>query len=466
MGEPRGFLEHERVDPPERDPAERVRDWDDLRAAALPLVDVGRQGARCMECGVPFCHDACPVGNRIPEWNELVRLGDWRAAIDRLHATNAFPELTGMICPAPCESACVLEINDDPVTIKQIELAIVEKAFAEGWVTPRSRPRPSPFTVAVVGSGPAGMAAAARLNERGHGVVLYERDERAGGLNRFGVPDAKLPKAVLDRRLALMEEEGVSIRCGVEVSGPEVREEHDAVVVCVGAREERALEVPGADLDGVHSAMDYLYVRNRAVASGDPGPGTITARDRRVVVIGAGDTSADCLANALRENCASAVQLDTYPAPSGTRPREIAGWPRMPKRSPTHYALDEGAERVSSVRVTEVTGAGGRATGVRSVELGDDREPVRGTDTERPADLVLVAIGFTRPEHGGPIEALELARTADGLVAAPAYATSADGVFAAGDARLGATLTVTAIDDGQKCATAVHEWLTSGTPTR
>jgi glutamate synthase (NADPH/NADH) small chain len=462
MTNPRGFLEIERVEQPEREPHARVADYGDVHERLDP-ADLSRQGERCMGCGVPFCLDGCPLGNLIPDWNGLVADGEWRLAIDQLHATNPFPELTGLICPAPCESACVLEINSEPVTIKQIELSIVERAWQEGWIEPSPPTVRSGRRVAVIGSGPAGMAVAADLNRAGHAVVVHERDEAPGGLNRFGVPDAKLPKEVIDRRIALMEAEGIEFRCGVDVGGEvdpaELLAEVDALVLATGARLARRLEAPGADLPGVVPAMTYLYARNRAVAAGRTADhGEPTAADKHVVVIGGGDTGADCMSNALREGARSVTQLDNYPAPRGTRPREIAGWPASPRRLPTHYAPDEGGVRRSAVMVTGVAERDGRATAVEAVRVDetDRRTPLPGGRLNLPADLILVAIGFSGPEGALP-DALGLTRGPETTIAG--HTTNVPGVFVAGDARMGARLTVTAIDDGRRCGRVVDSWL-------
>jgi glutamate synthase (NADPH) small chain len=466
MPDPRGFLEIERVGMPERDARERIADYDDLHERMAP-EGLSTQGQRCMGCGIPFCLNGCPLGNLIPDWNNLVAEDDWRSAMHRLHATNPFPELTGLICPAPCESACVLEINSEPVTIKQIELGIVERGWEEGWIVPSLPTTRSGRRVAVIGSGPAGMAVAAELNKGGHRVVVFERDESPGGLNRFGVPDAKLPKDVIDRRIALMEAEEIEFRCGVEIGGesgmdPRVLvEEFDAVVLATGARVARRLEVPGSDLPGVLPAMDYLYARNRAVAAGTPEAGDgPSAAGKDVIVIGGGDTGADCMSNALREGARSVTQLDTYPAPAGSRPREIVGWPEQPRRLPTHYALDEGGERRSAVSVTGIASEDGRVTGVEAVRLehAPERRPVPGGELTLPADLVLVAIGFSGPEQALP-DALGLDRGPQGTIAG--HETGSAGIFACGDARMGARLTVTAINDGRRCAREVEKWLAS-----
>ncbi|MQA73595.1 MAG: glutamate synthase small subunit [Solirubrobacterales bacterium] len=466
----RAFMEIARVADPERDPRERVGDYGEI-FGVLPADELRLQGARCMDCGVPFCNSGCPLGNLIPDWNDLVRRGDWREAIEQLHATNNFPEFTGLICPAPCESACVLAIDDDPVMIKQIEYAIVHRAFEEGWIQPQEPARRSGQSVAVIGAGPAGMAAAAELNQVGHRVTVFERDEAVGGLMRFGVPDAKLEKWMIDRRVDLLEAEGVRFECGADVGGElgadELCAAHDAVVVAIGARAERDLEAPGRELAGVHFAMDYLYQRNRFVARSQghhaPEPEQeITAAGKHVVVIGGGDTGMDCVSNANREGAASATLLDVYPElPAGGR-YDDTPWPLAPKRSLTTYALDEGGERRFGHQVVSLEGdgtvralRGRRVTGSSSSVL----EPVAGSEFEVPADLVLIAIGFTGPERGGAVGALGLELGKRGTVADRIFATSREGVFVAGDARVGQSLIVTAIAEGRRGARAVERWL-------
>ena len=481
---PRAFMEISRVADPERDPAERVRDYGEI-FGVLPADELRLQGARCMDCGVPFCNSACPLGNLIPDWNDLVRRNDWRAAIEQLHATNNFPEFTGLICPAPCESACVLDIDDDPVMIKQIEYAIVHRAFEEGWIVPKPPPRRTGSTVAVVGSGPAGMAVAAELNSVGHAVTVYERDEAVGGLMRFGVPDAKLEKWMIDRRVKLLEAEGVRFECGVavgeDVSADELRESNDAVVIAIGSRVERDLEAPGRELDGVHFAMDYLYQRNRWVARSNQAPQQrrgsatasqgeaapepeieITAAGKHVVVIGGGDTGMDCISNANREGALSATLLDVYPEvpPNGRYPE--TPWPLPPKRSVTTYALDEGGERRFGHQVIALDGDGAvRSVRARRVTGNSSRNlvAVEGSEFELPAELVLIAIGFTHPAHDDVVGELGLELDGRGNVSADDFATSKAGVFAAGDARIGQSLIVSAIAEGRRCARAVDRWL-------
>jgi glutamate synthase (NADPH/NADH) small chain len=478
VGELRGFLKLRRARDPERDPVERVADYKEI-FLPLPQAEARDQGARCMECGVPFCHEGCPLGNLIPDWNDLVYRDRWRDAIDQLHLTNNFPEFTGLICPAPCESACVLDINDDPVMIKGVEYAIIHRAWEEGWVVPRPPAQRTGRRVAVIGSGPAGMAVAAELNKMGHRVVVLERDEAVGGLMRFGVPDFKLEKWMIDRRVDVLEQEGIEFRCGVDagvdVSADELRAEYDAVVICTGSRLHRELDVPGSDLTGIHPAMDYLYQRNRWVAAQEGGPSplprdvpapdeVISARGRHVVVIGGGDTGMDCIANANREGALSIASYDTYePLPAGGRYPD-SPWPEHPRRTPTTYALDEGPERTFETSVQAFEGEDGRVVRARIARVQGKRSVVPGSEFVVPADLVLVAIGFTGPEPGGLLEQLGVERDARGNVVDTDYATSVPGVFAAGDARRGQSLIVWAIAEGRQAAQAVDAYLTGEAP--
>ena len=473
MADPRGFLKARRVASPERDPAERVKDYDEIYQT-LPVVELKEQAARCMDCGVPFCNNGCPLGNLIPDWNDLVRTGEWKAAIDQLHATNNFPEFTGLICPAPCESACVLDINDDPVMIKQIEWAIIERACKEGWVVPNPPEQRTGMTVGVVGSGPAGMAVAAELNQVGHEVTVYERDETPGGLMRFGVPDAKLEKWMIDRRIELLAEEGITFECDAEVGGEagaisadELRERHDAVVMAIGSRVERDIEIPGRELDGVHFAMEYLYQRNRFVAREHGNPSreperVVSAAGKDVVVIGGGDTGMDCVSNALREGANEALLLDVYPDVPQDGRYPNTPWPIQPRRLLTTYALDEGGERRFARQVTHLEGNGSVQTVHARQVTGDSSrtlEPVPGSEYTLPAELVLIAIGFTSPESDGLVSDLGIDLDDRGNLDAKRFETSVDGVFAAGDARIGASLIVTAIAEGRRCARAVEAWL-------
>ena len=475
MPDPRGFMKAHRVPSPEREPAERVKDYGEIYQT-LPEAELKQQASRCMDCGVPFCNNGCPLGNLIPDWNDLVRTGQWRAAIDQLHATNNFPEFTGLVCPAPCESACVLDINDDPVMIKQIEWAIIERAFEEGWVVAKPPEQRTGTTVGVVGSGPAGMAVAAELNQVGHEVTVYERDETPGGLMRFGVPDAKLEKWMIDRRVKILEEEGITFDYDVEVGGEgpgalsadELRDRHDAVVMAMGSRVERDLEVPGRELDGVHFAMDYLYQRNRWVAREQGMPSrepeqVISAKDKNVVVIGGGDTGMDCVSNALREGAKEALLLDVYPDVPKDGRYPNTPWPIQPRRLLTTYALDEGGERRFARQVTDLEGSNGAVETVHARQVTGESsrtlEPVPGSEYTLPAELVLIAIGFTGPEQDGLISDLGVDLDDWGNVDAKRFQTSQDGVFAAGDVRVGASLIVTAIAEGRRCARAVEAWL-------
>jgi glutamate synthase (NADPH/NADH) small chain len=476
MGELGGFLRIHRVGFDKRDPKQRVADYRPYFGLQGD-EELRRQGARCMDCGVPFCHEGCPLGNLIPDWNDLVYRDKWREASDQLHATNNFPEFTGRICPAPCESACVLAVNDDPVTIEQIEMAIAERAFAEGWVVAEPPARRSGRSVGVVGAGPAGLAVAAELNRIGHLVSVYERDEGPGGLMRFGVPDAKLEKSVIDRRVSLLEQEGISFvydtDVGRDVSIAELQARHDAVVIAIGSRVSRDIEAPGRENSGIHLAMDYLYQRNRWVArhegrpSRDVEPGhEISAAGRRVIVIGGGDTGMDCISNAQREGAQSATILDVYAELLESDPRHP--WPLPPKRTLVTYALEEGGKRRWGTEVTGFGGKDGRVSHVYARKVtgtsSRDLTPVPGSEFVVEADLVLIAVGFEHPEHDGLVSDLELDLDRRGNIRTErTYKTSHAGVFACGDARIGQSLVVTAIAEGRKCARVVNRAL-GGTP--
>jgi glutamate synthase (NADPH/NADH) small chain len=466
MGKLGGFLEIHRVGHRKRPIDERVLDFQEYQ---LPLAEpeLKEQGARCMDCGVPFCHSGCPLGNLIPDWNDLVYRDRWRDAIKALHATNNFPEFTGRICPAPCEAACVLDINDDAVTIKQIEQSIIDHAFEHGWVQPEPPTFRTGRTAAVIGSGPAGLAAAAQLNKAGHRVTLFERNDRIGGLLRYGVPDFKLDKRVVQRRVDLLEAEGIEMRTGVEVgrdiSAAELRERFDAIVIATGSTIPRDLPVPGRDLDGIHFAMQYLEQRNRFVAGDEPPQKPISAAGKHVVIIGGGDTGADCLGNSHREQPASITQFELLPEPPPDRPDDLTPWPRWPLILRTSGAHEEGGERRYGVMTTHFTGEDGRVTELHGHEVGGPPgfEKVEGSEFTLKADLVLLAMGFLHTQHEGLVEQLGVELDGRGNIVDSTYAASVPGVFAAGDARRGQSLIVWAIAEGRQAAAACDRYLLS-----
>ncbi len=464
MGKIGAFMSVRRSEAPERPPSERIGDVREF-VGTLPLGELRAQASRCMECGVPFCHGGCPLGNLIPDWNDLVYRDRWEEASLELHRTNNFPEFTGRLCPAPCEAACVLEINEgDAVSIKQIELAIVNRAWDEGWIVPQRATTSTGRRVAVVGSGPAGLACAQQLARAGEAVTLYERDEAAGGLIRFGVPEFKIEKRLVERRVEQLVAEGVEFRfgvdVGVDVDVEELHARHDAVVLAIGSRVPRDLPVPGRELRGVHFAMEYLAERARVIAG--TAPATISAAGKHVVVIGGGDTGADCVGHAHREGATSVTQIELLGEPPQTRPDELTPWPRWPMKLRTSYALKEGGERDFSISTTRFDGPGDsveqivwqRNSGVPPFGLVPD------TEERRPAELVLLAMGFLGPE-AALLEKLGVERDTRGNVAATSFATSQPGVFAAGDARRGQSLIVWAIDEGRRAAEAVRQWLDS-----
>jgi len=463
MGKLGGFIEFHRRLPPRRPVEERVHDY---REVYLPwaVESIREQAARCMDCGIPFCHHGCPLGNLIPEWNDLVWRNDWETAIQRLHATNNFPEFTGRLCPAPCEPACVLSINDDPVTIKQVEVSIIDRAFEEGWVRAAPPAHRTGKRVAVIGSGPAGLACAQQLNRAGHQVTVYEKDDRIGGLLRYGIPDFKLEKWIVDRRIDLLSAEGVAFETGydvgVDITGAELRTHFDAVVLAMGAGQPRDLPVPGRELDGVHFAMEYLPQQNRRVA-GEliPEPETITARGKRVIILGGGDTGADCLGNVHREGCASVHQFELLPAPPADRAPDNP-WPQWSVIMRSSSAHEEGGIRDYSISTTGLSGSNGRVERLHAVRVemvrSDGRmrfEPVAGSDFTMDADLVLLAMGFLGPVRPGVVEELGVDIDGRGNIVTDAdYQTSVPGVFAAGDARRGQSLIVWAIAEGRQAA--------------
>jgi glutamate synthase (NADPH) small chain len=469
MTDPRGFLQIQRRVAPYRPVEERVRDYGEQHAHA-PEGLVREQAQRCMDCGVPFCHTGCPLSNLIPEWNDLVHRGDWLNASERLHRTNNFPEFTGKLCPAPCEEACVLTINDDAVTIKEIELAIAERALDEGWVVPEPAGFSTGHSVGIVGSGPAGLACAQQLARAGHAVTVYERDDRAGGLLRYGIPDFKLDKQAVDVRIAQLEAEGVvfvyGVECGVDLAADELRARHDAIVLATGAQRHRDLELPGRELDGVHLAMPYLIAQNRRVAGLPVDPSAPTARGKRVAILGGGDTSADCLGNVIREGALSVVEIAHGPTPPRER-EPLRTWPEWPTLMRSYASHEEGGERHWQVRTLALEGDG-RVETLRAhrVEYPDwagsrSRRAVPIEDVLLDIDLVLLAIGFVGIEsHDGLAASLGVGVSARGTLETDGgLATGIDNVFACGDCVRGADLIVTAIADGRRAAAAVERVL-------
>jgi glutamate synthase (NADPH) small chain len=464
MADQTGFLKHGRELPTRRPVDVRIRDWKEVYED-FPADHLHDQAARCMDCGIPFCHNGCPLGNLIPEWNDLVWKDDFRQASERLHATNNFPEVTGRLCPAPCEAACVLAINDDAVTIKQVEVEIADRAWQQGWTSPQPPAHRTGKKVAVVGSGPAGLAAAQQLTRAGHHVVVLERADRIGGLMRYGIPEFKMEKAVLERRLEQMRAEGTVFRTGVDVGGDgassmsaaQLRADYDAVLLAGGSTVGRDLPAPGRELDGIHLAMEYLEPANR-VQEGDLATPPITAEGKDVVIIGGGDTGADCLGTAIRQGARSITQLEIMPRPPQERP-DTTPWPTWPLVYRTSSAHEEGGERVFSVNTQQFHGEHGAVTGLElvDVELVDGRfTPVEGTERTLPTQLVLLAMGFTGPQRGGLLEALGVELDGRGNVARDAHwATSVPGVFVAGDMGRGQSLIVWAIAEGRAAAAAV-----------
>jgi len=466
MADPKGFLKVTERELPKRRPVSvRIMDWKEVYEQGDP-AQLRRQAGRCMDCGIPFCHQGCPLGNLIPEWNDLMYRGEGRAAIERLHATNNFPEFTGRLCPAPCESACVLGINQPAVTIKQVEVSIIDQAFGNGWVQPQPPGRLTGKTVAVVGSGPAGLAAAQQLTRAGHTVAVFERDDRIGGLLRYGIPDFKMEKKHLEARLAQMTAEGTRFRAGmnigVDITWDQLRERYDAVVIATGAMVPRDLPVPGRDLPGVHFAMEYLTQSNRHLA-GDQVFDQISAEGKHVVVLGGGDTGADCIGTAHRQGALSVTNLAIGKQPGQERP-DHQPWPMHPTVFEVQSAHEEGGRReflASTVEFLANDAGEVRAIRVAETEYLDGRRvPKAGTEREIPADLVLLALGFTGPETAELDEQLELAVTDRGNLARDAaYATAEPGVFVAGDAGRGQSLIVWAIAEGRAAAAAVDRYL-------
>jgi glutamate synthase (NADPH/NADH) small chain len=475
MGKVTGFLEEKRRTPPRRPVEERVLDYLEVYQDP-PESEIRAQAARCMDCGVPFCHEGCPLGNIIPDFNDLVYRNKWKEALDRLHRTNNFPEFTGRICPAPCESACVLSINDDPVTIEFIEKTIADRGFSEGWLVPRPPPRRTGKRVAIVGSGPAGLAAADQLNRAGHHVTVFEKQDRFGGLLRYGIPDFKLEKWVIDRRLELMEAEGVEFRArvhiGVTLSAQTLLDDYDAIVIAAGAEAPRDLPVPGRELNGIHFAMPFLEQQNRRVASDsiedDKG---IVAAGRTAVVLGGGDTGSDCIGTSHRQGVAQLYNFELLEKPPEGRTEETP-WPVHPLPSQilrTSSSHEEGGERDWGISTTHFSGSGGKVEKLHAVRVRFAEpdpvtgrralEPVPGSEFTLDVNLVLLALGFLGPVREGMLEQLGVEMTERGNIATRGYTTSVPGVFAAGDARRGQSLVVWAIAEGRECAAEVDRYL-------
>ena len=471
MGKVTGFKEYEREVAPRRPVSERVGDYSEIYEE-MPAEKLQRQAARCMDRGVPFCHTGCPLNNIIPDWNDLVYRDRWKDAIRVLHSTNNFPEFTGRICPAPCEAACVLGIDDPAVTIKHIEKAIIEHAFREGWIAPQPPETRSGKRVAVVGSGPAGLAAAQQLNRAGHWVTLFEKADRIGGLLRYGIPDFKLEKRILDRRLEQIEQEGVRFQTrahvGQNVPVEDLRKEFDVILLTGGAENPRDLKVPGRELQGIHFAMEFLPQQNRRVA-GEDVPGQILATGKHVVIIGGGDTGADCLGTVHRQKALSVYQLEIMPKPPLERSPNTP-WPLWPLQLRTESAHEEGGVRDWAVGTTSFSGdENGHVKHLHVVRVGPPPrfEPIPGTEFVLEADMVLLALGFTGPVRNGMLDRLEVKLNARGNVATDEnYMTSVPGVFSAGDMRRGQSLVVWAIEEGRKAAKGVHQYLASSNQSK
>jgi len=473
MGKITGFMEIERRDRSYNPVAERIKVYREF-VRPLPDEEMSRQGARCMDCGIPFCQTGCPVNNVIPDWNDLVFRNRWREALDVLHSTNNFPEFTGRVCPAPCEAACVLNINNNPVAIKSIEQAIVDKGFAEGWVTPQPAPHRSGKRVAVVGSGPAGMACAQQLARAGHDVTLFEKNDRIGGLLRYGIPDFKMEKHLIDRRLEQMAQEGVTFKpnshVGVNLAVNDLLSQFDAVALTGGSEKPRDLPVPGRDLAGIHFAMEFLPQQNRKVA-GDPVANQLLATGKHVVVIGGGDTGSDCIGTSIRQGAASVVNFELMPEPPEQENKPLT-WPYWPLKLRTSSSHEEGATRDFAVATKSFHGKDGKVDSltachvewVRDDKGGMKMQEVPGTEFTLPAQLVLLAMGYVHPVHEGMVDALRLAKDGRGNVKAATdgagcYATNVAKVFAAGDMRRGQSLVVWAIREGRQCAREIDAFL-------
>ncbi len=467
MGKVTGFIEIPRQDRMYKPAGDRVRHF---REFVIPMEDrdVERQAARCMDCGIPYCHNGCPVNNQIPDWNDLVYQHDWKAASQNLHSTNNFPEFTGRVCPAPCETSCTLNLDDVPVTIKTIECAIVDKAWEQGWLEPKVAAKKTGKKIAIAGAGPAGLAAAQQLARTGHDVHVFEKNAKAGGLLRYGIPDFKMEKHLIDRRVEQMEAEGVTFHYNVTIgdtmSTAELEANHDAVLLTGGSEHPRDLPVPGRDLQGVHFAMEFLPQQNRRVAGEQVTPEPILANSKHVIVIGGGDTGSDCIGTSFRQGALSVTQLEIMPAPPEKEDKEMV-WPNWPLIMRTSSSQAEGADRAFSVLTQSIEGEDGQVTHINCVEVDDKMQPVEGSEFELKADLVLLAMGFVHPRHEGMLEDFGLDLDGRGNVAADtlAYKTTRENVFSAGDMRRGQSLVVWAIREGRQAAHAIDTHLMGST---
>ncbi len=465
MGKVTGFLEVDRKDRSYLPAAERVQNF---REFVVPLSDTALtdQASRCMDCGVPYCHNGCPVNNQIPDWNDLVYQDAWQEALQNLHSTNNFPEFTGRICPAPCEASCTLNLIDKPVTIKSIECAIVDRGWENGWIVPQPPTHRTGKKIAIIGSGPAGLAAAQQLARAGHDVHVYEKNAKAGGLLRYGIPDFKMEKHLIDRRVDQLEAEGVTfhynVNVGVDLSGAEVIAQHDAVILAGGSEKPRDLPVPGRELEGVHFAMDFLPQQNRRIGQEPIGDAMhpILAEGKKVIVIGGGDTGSDCIGTSIRQGAESVTQLEIMPMPPEKENKELT-WPDWPLKLRTSSSQEEGAERDFSVMTQKVLGENGVVTGIECCKVDDAMQPIAGSSFVLPADLVLLAMGFIHPIHEGLLDEISVERDARGNVAADTqtYETSAEKIFACGDMRRGQSLVVWSIREGRQCAREVDVFL-------
>jgi len=475
MGKTTGFMEIQRQERRYAPVGDRTLHYNEF-TIALSDGDVAQQGARCMDCGIPFCHQGCPVNNNIPDWNDLVYKEDWQGALEVLHSTNNFPEFTGRICPAPCESSCTLNLNDDPVTIKTIECSIVDKGWDQGWITPQIASKKTGKRVAVIGSGPAGMACAQQLARAGHNVALYEKEDRIGGLLRYGIPDFKLNKKLIDRRVSQLLAEGVSLHTqthvGVDIPAQSLRDKYDAVILTGGSELPRDLPIPGRDLKGVEYAMDFLRANSKKVQGSQLKKGQfISARGKHVVVIGGGDTGSDCIGTSARHGAVSITQIEIMPQPPEKENKALT-WPEWPNKMRTSSSQEEGCKRMWSIASKEFIGKDGKLTGVRCIKVEwnqDDNgqwqmSEVAGSEFTLKADLVTLAMGFVHPVHEGMLDELGVEQDGRGNVLGDtegenAYATSLEGVFAAGDMRRGQSLVVWAIREGRQCARSVDAYL-------